>query len=116
MSKAATPAPVQYITEENGQRVGVVLSWDDYKKIQGSILDDPDQLSGMSRAELEALAYSELSPQRQERMDELLRKNNESTLSEDEQKELAQLIDQIDQLNILKARALLTLRRQSHGK
>ena len=116
MGETTALSPMQYITEENGKRVGVVLSWDDYKKIQGSISDDPDQLSGLSRAELEALAYSELSLQRQERMTKLLRKNSESALSEDERKELAQLTDQIDQLNILKARALLTLRQQSRDK
>jgi len=115
MSKAAAPAPVQYITEENGKRVGVVLSWDDYEMLRRRIQNDPDLLSELSVPELEALAYSKLTSQRHARMVELLRKNDEAMLSEDEQDELNQLTDQVDQLNILKARALLTLRQLNQG-
>jgi ribosome assembly protein YihI (activator of Der GTPase) len=61
------------------------------------------------------LAHSKLASERQERLDELLARQDAGALSDDEAKELDRLLDQIDQLNILKARALLTLRERNQS-
>ena len=50
-----------------------------------------------------------LSPQHQERLSELLQRNRNQTLTPAETQELNGLLDDIDLLNILKARAKLTL-------
>jgi len=110
MAKQLTPMPVQYITEENGKRVGVVLQWADYVRLLANSEDDPDILTGLTYSELEALAHSKLASERQDRLGELLARQAVGALSDDESRELDRLLDQIDQLNILKARALLTLR------
>jgi hypothetical protein len=110
MAKQLTPMPVQYITEENGRKVGVVLKWADYVRLLANAEADPDILTGLTYSELEALAHSKLASERQERLGELLARQADGALSDDESRELDRLLDQIDQLNILKARALLTLR------
>jgi len=113
MEQTSTLSPVRYITEENGQRVGVVLTWQDYQYVQARLMSDADLLPGMSEAELRALGEGMLSPQHQERLSELLQRNRNQTLTPAETHELNGLLDDIDLLNILKARAKLTLQ-QSH--
>ena len=54
MEQTSTLSPVRYITEENGQRVGVVLTWQDYQYVQAHLMSDADLLPGMSEAELRA--------------------------------------------------------------
>ena len=75
--------------------------------------DDADVLTSLNTGELHALAESNLAPTSQQRLDELLVQNQESDLGESERKELDALLAQVDHLNILKARARLTLSRQS---
>jgi hypothetical protein len=106
MAKQLTPMPVQYITEENGRKVGVVLKWADYVRLLANSEGDPDILAGLTYSELEALAHSKLASERQDRLGELLARQDAGALSDDESRELDRLLDQIDQLNILKARAL----------
>ena len=72
-------------------------------------MSDADLLPGMNEAELRALAEGMLSPQHQERLSELLQRNRNQTLMPAETQELNGLLDDIDLLNILKARAKLTL-------
>jgi hypothetical protein len=100
---------VQYITRENGQRVGVVLAWEDFRTIQARLLDDPELLPGLSETELYALSEGMLAAEHQERLGVLLERNREQTLSAGEAKELDRYLEQIDSLNILKARTRLTL-------
>ncbi len=69
-------------------------------------------LPSVSTAGLEALANSMLAPRSQSRLDELLRRNSEGELSRDEINELDSLLAQVDELNLLKARAEYTLRHQ----
>lgn len=45
-------------------------------------------------------------------LDELLDRNSNGKLSEDESSEIDSIIEQIDELNLLKARAKYTLRQQ----
>lgn len=71
--------------------------------------DDPDVLHGMSEVELTALAESTLTLGNRQELQSLQDKNEADALSEDEAVRLDHLIEQIDQLNVLKARARYTL-------
>ena len=113
MEKPFVPPPVQYIVEESGQRTGVVLGWEDYQAFQVALRTafspDPDLLVGISEPELQVLAEGILSPRYQERLNELLQRNREGALSDDEEQELDLLLEHIDHMNTLKARAPYTL-------
>lgn len=109
MDKTILPSPIQYITEKDGTRVGVVLTWEDYQQISTTFDEDPDLLPGLNKDELEALAEGMLSPRKQEHLEVLLQRNREGTLTDLEVKELQELLANIDFLNILKARAAYTL-------
>jgi hypothetical protein len=111
MGSVVVTTPVEYIVTEDGQRTAVVMRWEDYRALQAMLPTDPDALTGLSESELRALAEGMLSPAHLERLGDLLRQNRESGLRGEEQSELDRLLDQVDQMNILKARAAYTLRR-----
>ncbi|QDV85229.1 hypothetical protein TBK1r_42080 [Stieleria magnilauensis] len=69
-------------------------------------------LPSVSTAGLEALASSMLAPRSQSRLDDLLQRNSEGGLSKEEIDELDSLLEQVDELNLSKARAEYTLRQQ----
>lgn len=100
---------IQYVTDDQGSQVGVILNLDDYRKLVAKPLSDPELLTDLSHDELEALADSRLTPAEQERLDTLLARNNADENTNDESAELDQLLRQIDQLNLLKTRARYTL-------
>lgn len=100
---------VQYLTNEAGDWLGVL--WPS-ALAQTMPSTDPDLLLGLSQAELQALSNSKLAVTTQTHLTKLLAQNREGMLSDDETKELDQLLDQIDHLNILKARAIYTLHQQ----
>lgn len=108
--------PVEYLVSEDGKRTGVVLRWEDYEALTASAQRDPDMIIGLSEAELRALSNSKLAAGPQDRLGELLEKNRQGRLNVDEARELDELIDYIDQMNILKARAALTLQRLQEEK
>jgi hypothetical protein len=89
---------VRYITNEQGERVGVLLNLADYQRIENSLTLDPDCLPGLSTDELEALATCKLSIAEQTRLDHLLEKNTDSQLNPEELLELDQLLNQVDHL------------------
>lgn len=99
---------MQYITNEAGDRVGVVLDLGTYRQLTTGECD-PDLLTNLSVEELAALAESTLSPASQAELDNLLTRNGESQLLESEQIQLDQLLQRVDQLNILKTRSRYTL-------
>lgn len=101
---------VQYITTEEGEQVGVLIDMDLYRRLVASERDDPELLLELTEEELRALAESKLAPVHQARLDELLVRQKQETLSAEEAAELDQLLAQVDQLNILKTRARYTLR------
>ena len=108
--EAATPQePIRYLVEESGRRVGVVLSLEDYKELCAAQPHDPELLVGLSDAELETLADGILVPRLQDRLSHLLQLNREGGLGTEEEQELDRLLEQVDQMNVLKARALHTL-------
>jgi hypothetical protein len=110
MEQAATSPKIQYIVDDNGQRTAVVIKWEDYQSLQARWGSDPDLLVGLGEFELRALAAGLLSPGRQERLDELLSLNREKELDDAEATELDQLLTDVDAMNILKARAIYTLK------
>lgn len=100
---------VRYVTNEQGERVGVLLDLATYDRLTHSLGLDAECLIDLNQAELQALANSMLAPAAQSRLDELLARNAENQLSADEQAELDRLLDQVDHLTILKTRARYTL-------
>lgn len=66
-------------------------------------------LNDLSQEELVALADSKLAPSAQSRLDELLERNSEGNLNQQDQQELDELLAKVDQLTILKTRARYTL-------
>ncbi len=103
--------PVEYLVKEDGQRTGVVLRWEDYRALLAFVVDDPDMLPGFDQQTLSALAEGMLAPRFQERLDELLALNESGKLDASDQEELDQLLDRIDQINLVKARAAYTLQK-----
>ncbi|MUG91632.1 hypothetical protein F7734_03685 [Scytonema sp. UIC 10036] len=101
---------VQYITNEQGERVGVLLDLRTYQELINLSTVDAEILTGLSLDELQALAESTLSLKAQVQLDDLLVRNAENQLSADETATLDRLLAQVDQLNILKTRAKYTLK------
>jgi len=99
---------IQYITNEAGAQVGVLLDLDTYRQLT-SREQDTDLLPNVSKDELLALAESNLSSDTQARLDSLLQSNQAAQLSESEQQKLDNLLAKIDSLNLLKTRAMYTL-------
>jgi molybdenum cofactor biosynthesis enzyme MoaA len=100
---------VRYITNDRGERVGVLLEMEVYQRLTNQLSLDAECLGGLNIDELQALAQSQLATVSQARLTELLARNAESQLAPDEVAELDYLIAQIDQLTILKTRARYTL-------
>lgn len=100
---------VQYVTNEKGQRTGVLLDIEAYQQLISHKLADTELLTEMSRPELEALADSQLAPASQARLNLLLAQHQERELTEAATIELDELLAQVDQLTILKTRARYTL-------
>lgn len=69
-------------------------------------------LPNVSVAGLTALADAVLAPRMHTKLDDLLARNAEGALSAEELNELDAIIEQVDELNLLKARAEYTLRQQ----
>jgi hypothetical protein len=102
---------VQYVTNDRGDRVGVLLEMEVYQRLTNQSNLDAECLGGLNIDELQALAQSQLATVSQARLTELLTRNTESQLATDEVAELDYLIAQVDQLTILKTRARYTLNR-----
>ncbi|MDJ0733851.1 MAG: hypothetical protein QNJ47_07150 [Nostocaceae cyanobacterium] len=99
---------VQYVTNETGEKIGVLLDLETYYQLIDSS-EDRELLKGLSSDELEALADSILSPKAQGQLDDLLANNSEGEVSIAENDILDNLLPQIDQLNIIKTRAKYSL-------
>lgn len=63
-------------------------------------------LTGLSMDELQALANIKLAPEEQEQLSSLSAKQNEGELSQGEVAQLDNLIAQVDQLTLVKAKAM----------
>jgi hypothetical protein len=104
---------IQYVTNEKGEQTGVLLDIDLYYRLVSEKPDDPKLLIGLSIDELEALAETKLSINQQSRLNELIAKQKTDGLSKEEKQEIDRLLAYIDQLTILKARAIYTLNKLS---
>jgi len=100
---------VQYITNQQGERVGVLLDLETYDRLVNSAASDEELLTGLSLEELQALANSQLASAEQTQLGELLAQNAEGQLLSDDTATLDRLLTQVDSLNILKTRARYTL-------
>jgi hypothetical protein len=98
----------QFITNERGERTGVVLDIATYEGLTRTP-HDPALLTGLSKNELQALANVKLAPDDQEQLSSLLAKQSEGKLSQEELTHLDNLIAQVDQLTLVKAKAMYTL-------
>lgn len=67
-------------------------------------------LSGLSQAELQALAEAVVAPDRQQQLQSLLAKNRQGSLMPEEEQILDRLLAEADQVALLKARALYTMK------
>ena len=105
---------LQYITNEHGKQVGVLLDMALYHQLIAGRPLDPELLSDLNHEELEALANSRLAPNTQTQLNALLAQQKQANLSTSEEEELDRLLAQIDQLTILKTRARYTLQQQTH--
>ena len=99
---------VQYLTNAQGEKVGVLLDLETYQQLTNLSIDS-ELLIGLSLDELQALAESSLFPKSQIQLQDLLIKNSETNLSKEEAEILDRLLAQVDQLNIIKTRARYTL-------
>lgn len=72
-------------------------------------MQHPEQLQGLNEIQLEALAEGRLAVAEQAELDQLLQRNSLGELSDTDAGKLDHILDRVDQLNILKARAILTL-------
>jgi len=71
-------------------------------------------LSNMNLHELRALAEAVVAPDRQQQLKALLDKNRRGELSPEEQETLDQLLTEVDQVGLLKARARYTMSLYKH--
>ncbi|WP_230968452.1 hypothetical protein [Nostoc sp. WHI] len=109
MAESIMSEQARYITNEQGERVGVLLDLETYNRLTQVSSVDTECLIGLGQAELLALAESMLAPAAQARLDGLLARNAESQLSDEELAELDRLLAQTDHLTLLKTRARYTL-------
>ena len=72
-------------------------------------LEDEDLLSNISPAELHALSAIALAQPLQTQLSDLLDRNSENQLSPEDLIQLDRILEQVDHLNLLKARARYTL-------
>jgi hypothetical protein len=106
---------VQYVTNQQGERVGVLLDWHTYSRLVNPLGLDEECLFGLSVDELKALASCKLAVAEQTHLDNLVTRNAESLLCADEVAQLDDLLAKADRLTILKTRARYTLKCLEEG-
>lgn len=109
MTESQAIETVQYVTNQQGARVGVLLDLETYQRLTKDSASDEELLTGLSLEELQALATSQLASGEQIQLSQLLAQNAEGQLTAEASAKLDQLLTQVDYLNILKTRARYTL-------
>jgi hypothetical protein len=74
----------RYIIDEQGERIGVLLDLEEYQRLPHLSLPDAELLVGLSEDELQALAHSALASAEQEQLNDLLARNADGQLSEED--------------------------------
>jgi hypothetical protein len=75
---------MRYVTNEQGERVGVLLDLETYDRLTHLSSLDTECLIDLNQSELQALAESMLAPAAQACLDALLARNAETDLYADE--------------------------------
>ena len=101
---------VKYITNQQGERVGVLLDLETYDRLANASASDEELLAGLSLEELQALANIQLASTEQVQLSELLAQNVEGQLLIETTATIDRLLTQVDNLNVLKTRARYTLK------
>ena len=101
---------VQYVTNQQGERVGVLLDLKTYDRLASASASDEELLAGLSLEELQALANIQLASTEQAQLGKLLAQNVEGQLPIDTTATIDRLLTQVDNLNVLKTRARYTLK------
>lgn len=100
----------RYITNQEGKAVEVILDIASYHALLKAQSQDTNLLRDMSLEELEALAKGKLGVEHQTQLNLLIQREKEGLLNSEEIKHLDDMLEQLDRLNLLKARALYTLK------
>ncbi len=100
---------VQYLTNNQKERIGVLLDLDTYHKLMNQSVVDSEILTNLSIDELQAKPDIKLSTTTQTELDDLLVRNTDNQLSKNESETLDSLLTKVDQLNILKTRVRYSL-------
>lgn len=100
---------VNYLTDEQGQKIGVLMDLDTYDRLTNFTNTDNELLLGLNQEELIALATTKLAINEQDELSSLLAKNQSKIINNNEEEKLEYLLAKIDNLNILKTRAIYTL-------
>lgn len=103
---------IQYVINDKGEQTGVLLDGQYHRLVSENPID-PKLLIGLNVDELEALAETKLAIEQQSRLNELIGKQKAEGLSDEEVQEIDRLLALVDQLTILKARAMYTLNKMS---
>jgi hypothetical protein len=101
----------RFVTNDQGKTVEVVLDVTTYEALRGT---DPLILRDVTLEQLKALANGKLSTDVQGQLSSLIAKEKAGQNSPDDTAVLDQLLSELDQLDMLKARALYTLQKV-HG-
>jgi hypothetical protein len=108
---------LQQAADRSDQPIEAVLV-DSLAMLFGTPRADWEQLAGtletLTDAQLLALVYRRITWPEGARLRELSERGKHTALSDDEQTELAALIDEADRLMLLRSRALLLLRQRGH--
>lgn len=127
MIKHAYQDSEHLIVQRSGIPVVAILPMDEYERLmvqEGKSQSDQAHsaltpLTGLSKTELLALAQAVVAPDRQQKLNDALATNRETDLSDEARTSLDVLLDQllneVDQIALLKARALYTLKLQQTG-
>jgi hypothetical protein len=101
----------RFVTNEQRQTVEVVLDVTTYETLRGS---DPLLLRDLTLGQLQALADGKLTTDVQGQLSSLIANEKAGLNTSEETAMLDQLLRELDQLDMLKARALYTLHKV-HG-
>jgi hypothetical protein len=99
----------RFLTNDRGKPVEVVLDLNTYRNLVESQPRDPKLLRDLSQEQLEALAEGHLTTEREATLHDLIEKKKVAALAPEESALLSSLLEQVDQLALLKARAVYTL-------
>jgi hypothetical protein len=98
----------RFLTNDKGQ-VEVVLDVATYERLLRSQSSDPKLLRDLTREQLEALAKGTLTTSEESKLHQLVEKKKKEGLTPEETVRLDELLEQVDQLALVKARAMYTL-------